>query len=191
MIALVAIGLTKCSCVLFVRLLFTKENRRAWLVCSAAITCLAGWTIASPMVIGIACGPGNNGYDQRCSEVRGMVLNSNIVLTVDGDTDATMDSCRRHRRHPRALLGLTGCIPFFNLANELEAQADSHQRLLLSCRVRCEPRCGIPTPVLIDTGSALCSLPMRFNTQQCRAEEVQAQKLCRACCSKKRWWPTA
>jgi hypothetical protein len=54
---LIAIGLSKCCVILFVRLLFTDENKASFRICTICVEVAAVWTIAAPLIVSIGCSP--------------------------------------------------------------------------------------------------------------------------------------
>ncbi|GAB7352979.1 hypothetical protein MBLNU459_g3546t2 [Dothideomycetes sp. NU459] len=77
----VALGLSKCSVICFMKRLFTRELRSAWIICNIALGMVGLWTLASILILTIGCGPASNVAGDRCI---GMVLRWGIVSGIDG-----------------------------------------------------------------------------------------------------------
>ena len=57
LMVLVAVSLSKCCILLFIRQLFTKENKKAWKLCTISLSVVACWAVASALVISVGCSP--------------------------------------------------------------------------------------------------------------------------------------
>lgn len=57
MMTLLVVGLTKCCVTLFVRQLFSKQNKEAWRLCNASLAVMAGWTVAATLAVSVGCSP--------------------------------------------------------------------------------------------------------------------------------------
>ena len=48
-------GMSKCCVVLFLRLLFTKENKASFRLCTICVGVAAVWTVAAPLIVSVGC----------------------------------------------------------------------------------------------------------------------------------------
>ena len=76
-----AIGLTKCSVILFLRGLFTKENKKAWILCTVLMVVLGLWTFGSTIAISVGCTPYRDLEAEILSRCPGDVSDHDLQLT--------------------------------------------------------------------------------------------------------------
>ena len=54
-LSLIASGLSKCCVVLFLRLLFTTENKAPFKLCTVCVGIAAAWAVAAPLTVSVGC----------------------------------------------------------------------------------------------------------------------------------------
>lgn len=54
---LLATSLTKASVMLFVRQLFTRENQKAWKLCTISVGVMLAWGLISALTVSVGCSP--------------------------------------------------------------------------------------------------------------------------------------
>ncbi|KAK5137069.1 hypothetical protein LTR08_001078 [Meristemomyces frigidus] len=75
---IVSLGLCKMSVVCYTKRLFTREYRRAWRACNAALALSLAWTIGSALAVSVGCGPAHVLWGaERCpgNLMRWMIVN--------------------------------------------------------------------------------------------------------------------
>ena len=95
---LLGLGLCKMSVVFFTKRLFTRDHKRAWWACNAALVLSALWTIGGVLAVSVECEPSHALYGaERCT---GKVCDSephqDLLARLMEILAHTMD----HRRHP-------------------------------------------------------------------------------------------
>jgi hypothetical protein len=65
---LLALALSKLSVVFFMKRLFTRDHKKAWFACNAALVLTVLWGVASCLIATVECGPTNVLYGTaRCT----------------------------------------------------------------------------------------------------------------------------
>lgn len=76
----IGLALSKCSVVFFMKRLFTRDFRVAWMICNILLATIAVWVVASILILVIGCGPSSKLLGDRCP---GQILRWGIVAALD------------------------------------------------------------------------------------------------------------
>ncbi|KAJ9630758.1 hypothetical protein H2203_001282 [Taxawa tesnikishii (nom. ined.)] len=78
---LIAVALSKCSIVFFIRRLFTRDHKGAWMICNGMQALIGIWTIVSMLLLTIGCGPSSKLAGDKCN---GQLTRWTVVVSLDG-----------------------------------------------------------------------------------------------------------
>jgi hypothetical protein len=86
----ISLGLSKISTILLVQRLFTRDMKKAWVLCNIVMAVVVAWTITAAFMVSVGCSPESvvpRDWSQTCPTI---VARYKFVVVVDAITDLVL-----------------------------------------------------------------------------------------------------
>lgn len=136
---LIAVALSKCSIVFFIRRLFTRDHKGAWMICNGMQALIGIWTIVSMLLLTIGCGPSSKLAGDKCN---GQVYHHTRTFRYTKAKSSAVNTLDRRsltRRDPRDRVRSYGSISYHAATDGIQNQGCRMPGLLLPPLVRSRP----------------------------------------------------
>jgi hypothetical protein len=86
----ISLGLSKLSTILLVQRLFTRDMRRAWVLCNVVIATVVAWTLAVPFLVSVGCSPESVAPKTSSQVCPSIILRYRVVVVIDAITELVL-----------------------------------------------------------------------------------------------------
>jgi hypothetical protein len=85
-----SIGLSKLSTILLVQRIFTRDMRKAWVLCNVVVAVVVAWTIAAAFMVSVGCSPESVAPKASSQICPSIVVRYKIVVVLDAITEVVL-----------------------------------------------------------------------------------------------------